>query len=89
MVPLLGTPCICTALYVSISSCDYSVVQVTYSISNKTMSLRCSSAEPGSSKTSCLSEFSGKYADMLCEFCCTSHDYCNALPVMTTVTLYQ
>jgi len=45
---------------------------------NKTMSLGCESAA-GSGKTSCLSEFAGKYADNLCEFCCTSDHYCNAL----------
>jgi len=41
------------------------------------MSLGCSSAE--AHKSSCLSEFAGKYADMRCEFCCAGGDYCNAV----------
>jgi len=27
----------------------------------------------------------GKYAEMTCEFCCTSHHYCNSLKSLDTV----
>jgi len=47
------------------------------------MSLGCVSVDRAIS-SSCLSEFAGKYADRMCEFCCTSHDYCNALKSFET-----
>jgi len=52
-------------------------------MANKTMSLGCESMDRA--MTSCLSQFSGKYAEMTCEFCCTSHHYCNSLKSLDTV----
>jgi len=50
------------------------------------MSLGCISAfDSWNQSTLCLSEFAGYYADMMCEFCCTSLDYCNALKSFDTI----
>lgn len=73
-------------MYIVLCVCGCYAVQVTYNVTKKAMSVGCVSAEPDvSNNSSCLSQFAGKYANELCEYCCMGEPYCNGLKTLDTI----